>query len=87
MPLNFGAPYQNVRNAMDYNYRTLKQNPWGEIAGSLGDLGTFLPLMFALELSNSISLNATLIFSGLANILSGAFFGVPVVVSSMNLEF
>ncbi|KAI5811639.1 sulfate transporter [Peziza echinospora] len=84
MPFNFGTPYQNVRSAMNYNYRTFKQNPWGEITGSLGDLGTFLPVVFAMERKwGLVSLNSTLIFSGLANILSGAFFGVPVVVQPM----
>ena len=68
-------------DAMSYNLQMLKSNPWGEIAGSLGDLGTLLPLMTAMALTGSISLNSTLIFSGLFNIMSGAVFGVPLVVS------
>ncbi|KAG0641216.1 hypothetical protein HOY80DRAFT_1015104 [Tuber brumale] len=70
-------------SSFNYNLRTLRDNPLGEIAGSLGDLGTLLPLMTALTAGKSISLTATLIFSGLFNIYSGAFFGVPIVVQPM----
>lgn len=68
-------------SSFKYNVQTLKDNPLGEIAGSLGDLGTLLPLMTALTAGGSISLTSTLIFSGAFNICSGAFFGVPIVVS------
>lgn len=68
-------------SSFKHNVQTLKDNPLGEIAGSLGDLGTLLPLMTALTAGGSISLTSTLIFSGVFNICSGAFFGVPIVVS------
>ncbi|KAK3955351.1 hypothetical protein QBC32DRAFT_379501 [Pseudoneurospora amorphoporcata] len=54
-----------------------------EISGSLGDLGTLLPLLLALSLQGSIDLPSTLIFSGLFNILTGLFFGVPLPVQPM----
>ena len=65
---------------MDYNYKVLRDNPWGEVAGSLGDLGTLLPLMTALAAAGSINLNSTLIFGGIFNILTGVIFGIPIVV-------
>ncbi|PWW76625.1 hypothetical protein C7212DRAFT_351778 [Tuber magnatum] len=70
-------------NSFEHNWQTLKENPLGEIAGSLGDLGTLLPLMTALTAGGSISLTATLIFSGVFNVYSGAFFGIPIVVQPM----
>ncbi|EGZ75288.1 hypothetical protein NEUTE2DRAFT_155777 [Neurospora tetrasperma FGSC 2509] len=54
-----------------------------EISGSLGDLGTLLPLLLALSLQGSIDLPSTLIFSGLFNILTGLVFGVPLPVQPM----
>ncbi|KAK3351397.1 hypothetical protein B0H65DRAFT_568519 [Neurospora tetraspora] len=54
-----------------------------EISGSLGDLGTLLPLLLALSLQGSIDLPSTLIFSGLFNIATGFIFGVPLPVQPM----
>ncbi|EAA31472.1 hypothetical protein GE21DRAFT_7787 [Neurospora crassa] len=54
-----------------------------EISGSLGDLGTLLPLLLALSLQGSIDLPSTLLFSGLFNILTGLVFGVPLPVQPM----
>lgn len=42
-----------------------------------------LPLMTALTLSGSISLPGTLVFTGLANILTGVVFGLPLPVQPM----
>lgn len=81
------AAMSGIRLALRYNWETLKQNPFGEVAGSLGDLGTLLPIMTALTASGAISLTSTLLFSGLANILSGAFFGIPIVVCGIHLSF
>lgn len=69
--------------AMQYNFDTFWENPLGEIAGSFGDFGTAAPLMIALASQGSISLTATLIFTGMANILVGAWFGLPIPVSSL----
>lgn len=70
----------SIIQSMKYNWRTLLNDPFGEIAGSLGDLGTLIPVMTALTASGNISLTSTLLFSGISNIVSGAFFGVPLVV-------
>ncbi|KAL9623923.1 MAG: hypothetical protein Q9160_001915 [Pyrenula sp. 1 TL-2023] len=65
------------------NLHTLLSRPLSETSGSLGDLGTFLPILVAQTLSSQISLPTTLIFSGLWNILTGALFGIPLPVQPM----
>ncbi|KAF2215801.1 hypothetical protein CERZMDRAFT_27739, partial [Cercospora zeae-maydis SCOH1-5] len=66
-----------------HNVQTLRNSPLAETAGSLGDLGTLLPLMIAMAINGSIDLGSTLVFSGLANILTGVYFGVPLPVQPM----
>ncbi|KAL2157390.1 hypothetical protein VTH06DRAFT_6209 [Thermothelomyces fergusii] len=66
-----------------YNLRTLRRAPLAEISGALGDLGTLLPLMIALALQGSIDLPATLMFSGLFNIVTGLVFAIPLPVQPM----
>lgn len=74
---------QDIPRLAKHNLSTLKTNPLAEISGALGDLGTLLPLMIALALQSSINLPSTLVFTGLANILTGLFFGVPLPVQPM----
>ncbi|KAF3037786.1 hypothetical protein E8E12_004331 [Didymella heteroderae] len=57
--------------------------PLAELSGSLGDLGTLLPLMTALVITDSISLPATLLFTGAANAITGIAFGIPLPVQPM----
>ena len=52
-------------------------------SGSLGDLGTFLPIAIALAANGTVSLGSTLVFSGVYNILTGLFFGIPLPVQPM----
>lgn len=73
----------HLRSITNYNIKTLRHAPISELSGSLGDLGTLLPLMIAMSLRGSIDLSSTLVFSGLANILTGALFGVPLPVQPM----
>lgn len=56
---------------------------WEEISGSLGDLGTFVPIVIALTLVNGLDLGTTLIFTGVCNVLTGLLFGVPMPVQPM----
>lgn len=56
---------------------------WAEVNGSLGDLGTFIPIVIALTLVNGLDLGTTLIFTGVYNIITGLFFGVPMPVQPM----
>ena len=72
-----------LRHINKNNLRTLKTQPLAELSGALGDLGTLLPLLIALTLTKSISLSATLVFSGIANIATGVAFGIPLPVQPM----
>ncbi|KAI4726382.1 hypothetical protein E4T49_05864 [Aureobasidium sp. EXF-10728] len=75
--------YARLRRVNKHNLRTLKAQPLNELSGALGDLGTLLPLLIALTLTKSISLSATLVFSGIANIATGVAFGIPLPVQPM----
>jgi len=72
-----------LRRVNRHNIDTIRSQPLAELSGSLGDLGTLLPLMTALVLSNSISLPSTLLFTGAANIFTGITFGLPLPVQPM----
>lgn len=77
----------HLRRIHDHNVHTFLTQPLSEISGSLGDLGTFLPLLIALASSSTtpyqISLSTTLILTGLYNIATGIFFGIPLPVQPM----
>lgn len=63
----------------------LRQARWNrhEIAGSLGDLGTFLPLLVGMAAQNGLDFAAALFFAGLFNIITGMFFAIPMAVQPM----
>jgi xanthine/uracil permease len=65
------------------NMQTLRRSPLAELSGALGDLGTFLPIMIVLAKQHSISLSSTLVTSGIFNIATGVFFGIPLPVQPM----
>ncbi|QSZ36786.1 hypothetical protein DSL72_006669 [Monilinia vaccinii-corymbosi] len=77
------AVLQRLKARSKNNVAALRNSPLAEVSGSLGDLGTLLPLMIALAINNSISLSTTLVFSGLWNILTGVAFGIPLPVQPM----
>lgn len=54
-----------------------------EVSGSLGDLGTFLPLVLAMAQQNGLDLGVALLFAGLLNLLTGLFFTLPMAVQPM----
>jgi len=56
-----------------------------EVAGSLGDLGTLLPLAIGLILINGLSPTGLFLSVGLLYILSGSYYGVPVPVQPMKV--
>ena len=66
-----------------WNLDYLKSNLLGEVSGSLGDLGTLLPILIALAQVGAIDLATTLVFTGMASILAGAWFGYPLAVQPM----
>lgn len=54
-----------------------------EIAGSLGDLGTFLPLLVGMASQNGLDFAAALFFAGVFNIITGLSFSIPMAVQPM----
>lgn len=66
-----------------YNLETFYHQPLTEISGAFGDIGTLLPILIALTQIRAISLSSTLVFSGLANIVTGLAFGTPLPVQPM----
>jgi len=75
--------YSSFSSIARWNWENLKANPCGEISGSLGDLGTLLPILIALAQVEAIDLATTLVVTGLASIISGAWFGFPMAVQPM----
>lgn len=54
-----------------------------EAAGSVGDLGTYLPLLVGMVSCCGLDLASALLFSGLFNIMTGLSFGLPMAVQPM----
>jgi MFS superfamily sulfate permease-like transporter len=54
-----------------------------EIAGSLGDLGTFLPLLVGMAATNGLDFATALFFAGLFNVVTGLTFSIPMAVQPM----
>lgn len=75
----------HVRLVNRHNVATFRRAPLAEISGSLGDLGTLLPLMIALAVQGSVHLGSTLVFSGLFNVATGLAFGIPLPVQPMKV--
>ncbi|XP_042482692.1 molybdate transporter 2-like [Macadamia integrifolia] len=61
----------------------LKNSFWSELGGSVGDLGTYIPIVLALTLVNQLDLGTTLIFTAIYNIITGFLFGIPMPVQPM----
>lgn len=55
----------------------------GELSGSLGDLGTFLPLALTLAITTDLDFAAVFIWAGAANLLAGWCFRLPIPVQPM----
>lgn len=54
-----------------------------EVAGSLGDLGTFLPLAIGLIAVNGVSPTALFLSAGLLYIGAGLYYGIPIPVQPL----
>ncbi len=54
-----------------------------ELSGSLGDLGTFLPLSVAMALTCGMDIGLIFIFAGLMNVVTGIAFRQPIPVQPM----
>lgn len=93
VPAYFRRTRRRLLEVHRYNLETFRRQPLHEVSGSMGDLGTLLPLIIALATdynypdgsctSASISLSSTLVFGGIANIVTGLFFGIPLPVQPM----
>ncbi|MFH1726439.1 MAG: putative sulfate/molybdate transporter [Elusimicrobiota bacterium] len=55
----------------------------GELSGSLGDLGTFIPLAVSMISVCGLDAGTVLVFAGLFNVLTGIAFNQPVPVQPM----
>lgn len=84
---NLNNSFHNAKTHLwevnQYNVQTFRKQPLAEISGSVGDMGTLLPILIALTAQGSISLSSSLFFGGLANILTGMVFGIPLPVQPM----
>lgn len=56
---------------------------WLEFSGSLGDLGTFLPLVLAMSITCHMDFGLILIWAGLLNVATGLLFRQPIPVQPM----
>ncbi len=54
-----------------------------EIAGSLGDLGTFLPLLVGMSAQNGLDFGVALFFAGAFSVVTGLTFAIPLAVQPM----
>ena len=54
-----------------------------EAAGSLGDLGTFIPLTVGMVQIAGLDAASIFVFAGLMNVVTGAVFGIPIAVQPM----
>lgn len=56
---------------------------WREASGSVGDLGTFVPLLVGLTVECGLDIGTTLIFTGLYNVATALMFDVPMPLQPM----
>ena len=56
---------------------------WREAGGSLGDLGTFVPLLVGLTVQCGLDVGTTLVFTGLYNLATALVFDVPMPLQPM----
>jgi hypothetical protein len=84
---SLGNEIDRLRKVQEYNLSTLRKQPWSELSGSMGDLGTYIPIFVALgsdfQHAPQISISSTLVFNGIFNILTGLYFGLPLPVQPM----
>lgn len=54
-----------------------------ELGGSLGDLGTFLPLLLGMSAQNGLDFATALFFGGVFHLVTGLLFAIPLAVQPM----
>lgn len=75
--LSIAAPGKRASRAVPFSFT------WLEFSGSLGDLGTFLPLVLAMSITCHMDLGLILIWAGLLNVATGLLFRQPIPVQPM----
>ncbi len=85
MPESPEAQPQAGPSVTSDRWRVLRGARFGrhEAAGSLGDLGTFLPLLVGMTVQNGLDFATALFFAGLFNIITGLVFAIPMAVQPM----
>jgi len=63
-------------------FPTFKLNR-NEISGSLGDMGTFVPLLVGMVNKCQLDLGSALLFAGIFNVITGFLFAIPIAVQPM----
>jgi len=79
-PAEAESPCRRRRFLRSLKLRPLDRN---EISGSLGDLGTFIPLLVGMSITNGLDFTAALFFAGVFNIVTGLAFSIPMAVQPM----
>ncbi|MCJ1382250.1 hypothetical protein MMC17_005363 [Xylographa soralifera] len=74
---------RRLRKIQQRNVKIFRERPLQEMSGAFGDLGTLMPLFLGLAKNGSISVQSTLVFMGLSNIITGVYFGIPLPVQPM----
>tara|TARA_A100001015_G_C14837124_1_gene650922 strand:+ start:445 stop:801 length:357 start_codon:yes stop_codon:yes gene_type:complete len=64
-------------------YSFKSQISFDEFSGSLGDLGTLIPLLIAMSKENIINLPAAFFWGGIFNIISAFQWNIPMPVQPM----
>ncbi|KAG8375528.1 hypothetical protein BUALT_Bualt10G0109100 [Buddleja alternifolia] len=82
------TPRRSSISGPSHVVQKLKQNlifksKCAELNGAMGDLGTYIPIVLALTLSENLNLGTTLIFTGVYNFVTGLIYGVPMPVQPM----
>lgn len=73
----------STRNALMFSAWRDARLDRNEIAGSLGDLGTFLPLLVGMTSQNGLNFASALFFAGLFNVVTGLVYSIPMAVQPM----
>lgn len=76
---NFFIPWFN---RLYKNIKSLRINRQ-EISGSVGDMGTFIPLLVGMVSLNGLNIASALFFAGIFNVITGITFGIPMAVQPM----
>lgn len=82
LPDEIDQPTQTRAAGWIDNLRSARFNRH-ELAGSLGDLGTFLPLLVGMASQNGLNFASALFFAGVFNIVTGVAFAIPMAVQPM----